>query len=86
MTATDLYEFETAFGGEIVQPEDALYDELRKVFNAMVDRRPALFARCSYDDRRRRPPSTTRARRASPLPSTAAATASPVTPSATTAW
>jgi FAD/FMN-containing dehydrogenase len=46
MTVTDVFEFETSFGGEIVRPGSARYDELRKVFNAMIDRSPALFARC----------------------------------------
>jgi FAD/FMN-containing dehydrogenase/pimeloyl-ACP methyl ester carboxylesterase len=34
------------FGGEIVGRAHPRYDELRKVFNGMVDRRPALIARC----------------------------------------
>jgi FAD/FMN-containing dehydrogenase/pimeloyl-ACP methyl ester carboxylesterase len=34
------------FKGEVVAPEHARYDELRKVYNGMVDRRPALIARC----------------------------------------
>src|SRR5436190_9640392 len=38
--------FEMAFRGEIVAPDDAGYDEARKVYNAMIDRRPGLIARC----------------------------------------
>ena len=34
------------FGGELVGPGHARYDDLRRVFNGMVDRRPALIARC----------------------------------------
>ena len=34
------------FGGSIVAPADAGYDEHRAVWNAMIDKRPALIARC----------------------------------------
>ncbi|MHB1582376.1 MAG: FAD-binding oxidoreductase [Acidimicrobiales bacterium] len=33
-------------GGDVVGPDDLGYDEARSVFNAMIDRRPALVARC----------------------------------------
>ena len=32
--------------GELVEPGDAQYDEVRKVYNAMIDKHPALIARC----------------------------------------
>jgi FAD/FMN-containing dehydrogenase/pimeloyl-ACP methyl ester carboxylesterase len=35
------------FGGEIVGRGHPAYDELRRVFNGMIDRRPALIARCT---------------------------------------
>ena len=39
------------FAGEQIAADDSRYDEARAVFNAMVDKRPALIARCvSADD------------------------------------
>lgn len=35
------------FGGELLRPSDEAYDEARQVFNGMIDRRPALIARCA---------------------------------------
>src|SRR3990172_6503755 len=33
--------------GSLVTPGNPLYDEARKVFNAMIDKRPAMIARCA---------------------------------------
>jgi FAD/FMN-containing dehydrogenase len=38
------------FGGELVEPGDSAYDDARSVFNAMIDRKPALIARCTGAD------------------------------------
>ena len=34
------------FRGALVTPRDVAYDSARAVFNAMIDKRPALIARC----------------------------------------
>ena len=36
-----------ALRGELIGPDDSGYDEARAVYNAMIDRRPALIARCT---------------------------------------
>ncbi len=33
------------FGGQLIQPNDPSYDDARKIYNGMIDRRPALIAR-----------------------------------------
>ena len=35
------------FSGAVVGPDDAGYDEMRAVHNGLVDKRPALIARCA---------------------------------------
>jgi hypothetical protein len=35
------------FEGQLIGPEDSAYEEARQVYNAMIDRHPALIARCA---------------------------------------
>src|SRR5262245_4171937 len=41
-----LDEFKAHFRGDVVVPGDASYDDVRVIWNAMIDRKPALIARC----------------------------------------
>jgi FAD/FMN-containing dehydrogenase len=39
--------FKTSLRGELLRPGDTDYDEARKVWNGMIDKRPGLIARCT---------------------------------------
>jgi FAD/FMN-containing dehydrogenase len=41
-----LSELATTFSGQLLQPADPGYDEARRVHNGLIDKRPALIARC----------------------------------------
>ena len=47
MTSTNLDELRRSLAGEMIGPEDAAYDAARRCYNALVDRRPAVIARCA---------------------------------------
>jgi FAD/FMN-containing dehydrogenase len=47
IAATAAIELDAAFQGQQIRPGDIGYDDARAVYNAMVDKRPALIARCS---------------------------------------
>jgi len=38
---------QSQFRGDLIQPQDPSYEEARKLFNGMIDKRPGLIARCS---------------------------------------
>ncbi len=42
-----IQEFRAGVRGQVIGPNDEGYDAARKVFNGMIDRRPALIARCA---------------------------------------
>jgi hypothetical protein len=43
-------ELGSEFAGQVIDPQDATYEEVRQVYNAMIDRRPALIARPASPD------------------------------------
>jgi FAD/FMN-containing dehydrogenase len=49
MATADTYELASipGFSGELVRPDQPDYDEARKVWNGLIDRRPSLIARCT---------------------------------------
>ena len=47
LQADRLEELKRGFGGELLVPGDGGYDEARRIWNAMIDRRPAVIARCA---------------------------------------
>lgn len=40
-------EFKSQLRGEVIEPTDPRYDEARKVYNAMISRKPRLIAKCA---------------------------------------
>ena len=40
-------EFKSSLRGELLRPGDEGYDEARAIWNGMIDKRPALIARCT---------------------------------------
>ena len=46
MVAADISQLRSAVRGAVIQPGDPSYESARQVYNAMIDRRPALIVRC----------------------------------------
>src|SRR5713101_4709124 len=42
-----IQELKNCLRGNLLRPGDGTYDEARKIYNAMIDKRPALIARCA---------------------------------------
>src|SRR5438552_19174871 len=40
-------EFKTSLRGALIRPDDNGYDAVRKIHNAMIDRRPDFIVRCA---------------------------------------
>jgi FAD/FMN-containing dehydrogenase len=49
VSETTIRELKSGLSGQLLTPADEGYDAARCVFNAMIDRRPALIARCASD-------------------------------------
>src|SRR4030095_1480996 len=46
MGAMDIEQLRARVRGDIILPDDSQYESARKVYNAMIDKRPALIVRC----------------------------------------
>lgn len=47
LTAGTVDAFKASLGGTLLGPSDAGYEDARKIWNGMIDKRPALIARCT---------------------------------------
>ena len=47
--ATIVHQWQGRFQGPLLTASDAGYDSARRIWNGMIDRRPALIARCSSE-------------------------------------
>jgi len=45
--ASKIEDFRSGFKGEILLPKDGAYESARKIWNGMIDKRPAIIARCT---------------------------------------
>ena len=46
LNETTIQTFRSALRGQLIEPQDAGYDEARKVYNAMIDKSPRMIAQC----------------------------------------
>jgi hypothetical protein len=47
LSETTIVALKSELRGEVIEPGDAGYDAARKVYNAMIDRKPRLIVRCA---------------------------------------
>ena len=47
ISPTAIEKFKASLRGELLRPDGPGYDDARKIWNGMIDKRPALIARCA---------------------------------------
>ena len=50
LSVRSMDELQRSLSGNVIRPTHAEYDEARRGFNALIDRHPALIARCLNAD------------------------------------
>lgn len=50
LQASDIARLRQTIGGDLVLPDDPDYDQARRVWNGMVDKRPAAIVYCAGSD------------------------------------
>jgi hypothetical protein len=46
ITSETIAQFRAQLRGELIEPGSSAYDNARKVYNAMIDKKPRLIAKC----------------------------------------
>ena len=47
LPGSEVDEFASCLQGHLIRPDDGGYEPARQIWNAMIERRPALVARCA---------------------------------------
>ena len=47
LNSTTIDKFKAGLRGELIQRSDPHYEEARRLYNGMIDKRPLLIARCT---------------------------------------
>jgi hypothetical protein len=85
MNEANFTDFAAGLRGPVIRATDAGYDEARSLYNAMIDKRPMVIARCSDTADVIAAVNFGRANEC-PSPSVAAATTGPASAALTTGW
>ncbi len=47
LSEQSLTQFKNSLKGKLILPVDAIYNDARKVYNGMIDKKPALIVQCA---------------------------------------